>query len=862
MKIDYPVKHIEGNLVYGVNNTVWAYFKVTGFNYDFLDNNEKIVPFEQQLSFLANLGLDIHYLSLPTPTDVEQILNRTMEEMSFKTYALKQNGMKFMEQVKKVLKEHTSNAESSEYQDYIGIQLDPSKNKYISANAGLVLFNSIKKFFNGLNSPVYQAVGLYPMDILESDIQIHKNQTRSIKQQIQNAFNCNIVEVTKLEVVNILEKLLSASSLQNDIKMRKEFNCSEEVIGVDKDNRKYKAYRTNKKDFLPIYNTNIEEVSAKELLFSKITEDNEITDVYVQYLIVSDMASVRYHPNSEWLYYIKTKIPFPVTISIRADNMPNDLVTKRLGNAQLEIKDQQQEANKSGENADLNVDISSKAVVQMNSYFTSSGLPAFACNFILKITGKTREELRSRVNYLRDKLNPYNIKFEIPYGEQINLMLETIPTSNKKMEDYRMEVSPEVLAGMMFGATTNIGDNRGFYIGNTINEDKPVFIQPDLAAKAFKGLNNLVDSISVLVAGATGKGKSFFMNLFIYLSVLTGSQGIIVDPKGDRKGWVNGLPFIPKEMINVWTLGANQIDAGILDPFRTSVDLAEGKAMTMDILSYLANLEIEDDGYSILNKAVEQAALHEDACLGVVLSVLNDMYVNGKDKMSVKRYQALESLLSTLEALRNNPLSILLFGEVGQTHRTLSHEIPIQVLMIQNLTLPNGKTERKLPAHMISEAILISITAWTKKYMFHQKREIHKFILQDEASAIERSPFGRELMDFIVRMGRYYNTTLLKGSQNATDHGEDVANIGMKFSFGLRKYDEAQLMLKYLNLPVTSSNARRLTNLQKGQALFQDIYGRSAVIQINPIFEELYTAFDTSTSTKEEREREFAHTGV
>ncbi len=101
---------------------------------------------------------------------------------------------------------------------------------------------------------------------------------------------------------------------------------------------------------------------------------------------------------------------------------------------------------------------------------------------------------------------------------------------------------------------------------------------------------------------------------------------------------------------------------------------------------------------------------------------------------------------------------------------------------------------------------MISLTAFTKQYMFNQDRMRHKFILQDEASSIEQSAVGSELMDFIVRMGRFYNTTLIKGSQNASDHGQDVANMGMKFSFGLRKTEEAQEMLNYLNLPQTQEN--------------------------------------------------------
>src|SRR5699024_10050620 len=156
--------------------------------------------------------------------------------------------------------------------------------------------------------------------------------------------------------------------------------------------------------------------------------------------------------------------------------------------------------------------------------------------------------------------------------------------------------------------------------------------------------------------------------------------------------------------------------------------------------------------------------------------------------------------------------------------------------MIQNINLPSSAAKTLRPQHKISESIMISLTAFTKQYMFNQDRMRHKFILQDEASAIERSAIGSELMDFIVRMGRYYNTTLIKGSQNASDHGKEVANMGMKFSFALKETEEAKEMLNYLNLPITEENVDTLKNLGRGEALFQDIYGRSAVVKINPVF--------------------------
>lgn len=856
VKIDFPIKHIDGNLIFSHDGRVWAFYKVEGFNYDFLDDDEKMFPFHQQLSFVANIGLDLHYLSIPHPTDVVGIINNTIAEMKLKDYPLKENGISFMEQVKKALENQKELNESSEYHDYIGIQLDKKKNKYVSGNLGLSMISSFKEFLNGLNSPVYQAVGLYPDDILESEIQAYRSQASTIETTLSSAFSSRVRKVQTHEIVYIIEKFFSTRNNNSDVVARNDFKTGRLVEGTDKDGKKYKAIRNHKKEFVDLQNASIEEINPRELVVSRINDKNEIEELYVQHLVIADMGDVHYHPGFEWLYHIKMQMPFPVTISVRADHEPNELVKKRLTNTKLEIQDQRNEAFKGGQNIDLSVAASEEGTIRMENYFTQTGFPGFACSFVMKVTGETEEQLRTRVELLRNELAKFGIKILSPYGEQVPLFLEMIPGSRKVHEDYRIEVSPEILAAMMFGATTNIGDNRGFYIGHTSKLSKPVFVQPDLAAKAFEGLGNKVDSISVLVAGMTGKGKSFFMNLYIYLSTLTGSKGLIIDPKGDRKGWAEGLPLIPKEYISVWTLGTDPNDAGSLDPFRTSTSIEEGKDIAMDILSYLAQISIDDVAYSILSEAVEEASTHDDPCIGVVIDILKRMYDNRDETMTQSRYEALEGLLNTLTTLKRNQLSMLLFGEVGQNYKVLQHDKPIQVLMIQNLRLPSHDEQTKRPIHMISEAIMISITAWTKQYMFNSDRTTHKYILQDEASAIERSPIGSELMDFIVRMGRYYNTTLLKGSQNASDHGKDVANIGMKFSFALRKTDEAEQMLDYLNLPVTSENVEKLKKLDRGECLFQDIYGRSAIIRINPVFSDLLDAFDSSTSTKEERERE------
>lgn len=852
--LDFPIKHIDGNLVFSHDGKVTAYYKCSGFNYDFLDHNDKFIPFQSQNAFLFNNKSDLHYLLEPFPTDVEDILNNTIEDLKYKDYPLKENGINLLNLTKKVLKERQKGSETTEYLQFMGIQLNPEKNKYKDDNVGLGALQTVKEFFKGFNSQINRASGLHATDILESEIKMWKDQSEVVMESLRAAFNCTIKPLRTVETVYLIEKEFSVTQSNLDIPFRSDFASGYSVNGIDNEGNLVEAIRPQRKSFLVVQDTNIEEDSPKSLKLSKIIDD-EIVDLYVKYLVVSDMQTENYFPNFEWLYNIQSKMKFPVSVSIRAYYESNERITKRLSNKRLEFEDQRAEALKAGSPMDLSLELSEKGAIQAEAYFQKTGQPAYACSFVFKITANTKKELDMRFKALKDELIKYGIKVVCPYGEQMNLMMERILGSRQINNDYKIECDVGTLAGMMFGATTNIGDNRGFYIGYTERLQRPVFIQPDLAAKAFEGLGNIEDSISAIVAGQTGKGKSVFMNLFTYLSVLTGSQALVIDPKGDRKDW-NSLPLIPQEYISLWTLGESKDDDGCLDPFRTSVDLEEGKAITLDILAFLTNVSIKDIEYSLLNEAIEKVAETEDPCIGAVIDYLADLYINRPTNMTNKRYVALEGLKNTLLALENQSLSRLLFGRVGQNYKNLDVDKPLQVLMVQNLNLPDSHTRTLRPSQLISEAILISITAFTKQYMFTKDRSIHKIILQDEASSIDRNPVGRELMDFIVRKGRYYNTTLLKGSQNASDHGDDVANMGMKFAFGLRQKNEALEMLDYLNLPQTDANVERLRMLPKGKCLFQDIYGRTAIITIDPIFDDLLKAFDSSTSTEEEKERE------
>ncbi|HBF1431988.1 TPA: ATP-binding protein, partial [Clostridioides difficile] len=71
-------------------------------------------------------------------------------------------------------------------------------------------------------------------------------------------------------------------------------------------------------------------------------------------------------------------------------------------------------------------------------------------------------------------------------------------------------------------------------------------------------------------------------------------------------------------------------------------------------------------------------------------------------------------------------------------------------------------------------------------------------------------------------------------------------NIGLKFAFRSTDINEIKQTLEFFGIDKEDeNNQKRLRDLENGQCLLQDLYGRVGVVQIHPVFEELLHAFDT-----------------
>ncbi|WP_180548999.1 ATP-binding protein, partial [Staphylococcus haemolyticus] len=173
------------------------------------------------------------------------------------------------------------------------------------------------------------------------------------------------------------------------------------------------------------------------------------------------------------------------------------------------------------------------------------------------INAKDIDTLNARTEQLETELRKFQIEAVAPLGEQPALFMEQMPGGKQYLQDYQHDAEPGFFASAMIGATNSLGDDKGFPIGRT-TDGKIVYVFPELSAKGFDNGVNKNIGLGTMVAGQTGFGKSVLMNYLSWWGTLTGSYVFVLDPKGDRKNWEEGWPYIEKENIRVWTLGKSR----------------------------------------------------------------------------------------------------------------------------------------------------------------------------------------------------------------------------------------------------------------------------------------------------------------
>jgi len=68
-----------------------------------------------------------------------------------------------------------------------------------------------------------------------------------------------------------------------------------------------------------------------------------------------------------------------------------------------------------------------------------------------------------------------------------------------------------------FGATQQLGETTGIYMGYSVDTGRNVYLQPSLASQGVKG--TVTNALASAFVGSLGGGKSFCNNLLVYYAV-------------------------------------------------------------------------------------------------------------------------------------------------------------------------------------------------------------------------------------------------------------------------------------------------------------------------------------------------------
>ncbi|MFJ7747517.1 ATP-binding protein [Peribacillus sp. NPDC097295] len=714
--------------------------------------------------------------------------------------------------------------EGTEYRFFIGVKLlKPDQSKKRNS-----LLQDLKEAWKEFIGGVHEASGLDTPEIIEDEMDRFRKAERRVYNKVHSRLKAE--PVTEEDVQWLIRRNWYRSVGKAPV--IKNWSPAYSVNYKEFEEGDVTVRRPLYHDVLRLSEGLVDETPKRSLILKQIHEGEEV-EGHVAFLTISNVPYEMQFPGEEWMYAIQN-LDFPVEISVRTETLENRKALSSVRNAQKELKDQDRHARETGNETGLNILDGRAEAQELEAHLQKSRMPLIKASIILAVSAPDEDELKRRCDTVKDMYQDMMFQVEQPYGDQWLAFNEFLPGSRRFIKDYVHFMEPATVAGSMFGATKQLGDGEGFFIGSTGILDQPVYIMPNRAAQGIRGTKT--NALSAAFLGSLGGGKSFSANLITYLSVLSGGKALVIDPKGERGNWKTDL-YELGDQVNIISLSTKPEDKGRLDPFSIHADVKEAETLALDILTFLTGVRLDDSRrFPKLTQAVRAVAEGEKPCLSKVVQTL----LTSKDEDA----RQLGEHIRSFSGLSFAPL---LFGEGGDDS-AINLKTALNVLQIQNLELPAPDTpqEKYNLSEMLSIAMMLPISSFALKFI-HNDRRIFKTVLLDEAWAVLNTSQGSHLATRLVRAGRSMNAGIYFVTQNANDLLDEKMknNIGMKFAFRSTDPKEIEHVLSLLNLKNTEYNASTLRELQNGQCLFQDITGRVGVVSINALFKDLFDAFDT-----------------
>ena len=810
----FPIKYIDNNLVWNKDNEVFAYYELIPYNYSFLSAEQKFIVHDsfRQLIAQSREG-KIHALQIATESSI-----RSMQEQSKKlvTGKLKEVAcQKIDEQTEALVSMIGDN--QVDYRFFLGFKLMVTEEQLNLKNIKKSAWLTFKEFLHEVNHTLMNDFVSMPND----EINRYMKMEKLLENKISRRF-----KVRRLEI--------------NDFGYLMEHLYGRDGIAYEDYEYQLPKKKLQKETLIKYYDLIRPTRCAIEESQRYLRLEHEDKESYVSYFTVNAIVGELDFPSSEIFYFQQQQFTFPVDTSMNVEIVENRKALTTVRNKKKELKDLDNHAYQAGSETSSNVVDALDSVDELETDLDQSKESMYKLNYVIRVSAPDLDELKRRCDEVKDFYDDLNVKLVRPAGDMLGLHSEFLPASKRYINDYVQYVKSDFLAGLGFGATQQLGETTGIYMGYSVDTGRNVYLQPSLASQGVKG--TVTNALASAFVGSLGGGKSFCNNLLVYYAVLFGGQALLLDPKSERGNWKETLPEIAHE-INIVNLTSDKDNAGLLDPFVIMKNVKDAESLAIDILTFLTGISSRDgEKFPVLRKAVRSVTQSEKRGLLYVIEELR------KEDTAISR-----NIADHIDSFADYDFAHLLFSD-GTVENAISLDNQLNIIQVADLVLPDKDTtfEEYTTIELLSVSMLIVISTFALDFI-HSDRSIFKIVDLDEAWAFLNVAQGETLSNKLVRAGRAMQAGVYFVTQSAYDVSKESLknNIGLKFAFRSTDINEIKQTLEFFGIDKDDeNNQKRLRDLENGQCLLQDLYGRVGVVQIHPVFEELLHAFDTRPPVK------------
>ncbi|WP_074089565.1 ATP-binding protein [Clostridioides difficile] len=805
----FPIKYIDNNLVWNKDNEVFAYYELIPYNYSFLSAEQKFIVHDsfRQLIAQSREG-KIHALQIATESSI-----RSMQEQSKKlvTGKLREVAVQKIDEQTEALVSMIGDNQV-DYRFFLGFKLMVTEEQLNLKNIKKSAWLTFTEFLHEVNHTLMNDFVSMPND----EINRYMKMEKLLENKISRRF-----KVRRLEI--------------HDFGYLMEHLYGRDGIAYEDYEYQLPKKKLNKETLIKYYDLIRPTRCVIEESQRYLRLEHEDKESYVSYFTVNAIVGELDFPSSEIFYFQQQQFTFPVDTSMNVEIVENRKALTTVRNKKKELKDLDNHAYQAGSETSSNVVDALDSVDELETDLDQSKESMYKLSYVIRVSAPDLDELKRRCDEVKDFYDDLNVKLVRPAGDMLGLHSEFLPASKRYINDYVQYVKSDFLAGLGFGATQQLGENTGIYMGYSVDTGRNVYLQPSLASQGVKG--TVTNALASAFVGSLGGGKSFCNNLLVYYAVLFGGQALLLDPKSERGNWKETLPEIAHE-INIVNLTSDKDNAGLLDPFVIMKNVKDAESLAIDILTFLTGISSRDgEKFPVLRKAVRSVTQSENRGLLHVIEELR------KEDTAISR-----NIADHIDSFTDYDFAHLLFSD-GTVENAISLDNQLNIIQVADLVLPDKDTtfEEYTTIELLSVSMLIVISTFALDFI-HSDRSIFKIVDLDEAWAFLNVAQGETLSNKLVRAGRAMQAGVYFVTQSAYDVSKESLknNIGLKFAFRSTDINEIKQTLEFFGIDKDDeNNQKRLRDLENGQCLLQDLYGRVGVVQIHPVFEELLHAFDT-----------------